>query len=293
VSPADWIALARPFTLLAPIVGTLAGSFAAAAALGASWLGPRLALALLAAAAATMASNAWNQCFDVEIDRVNRPDRPVPSGRVTPHQALAGGCAFALLALVLGALVSWAFLACVAAGLLGTWIYSAPPFRTKRRRFGALLTIAIPRGLLVPVAGWSVVAVPSSSDPWALGLVGGLYVFGAAATKDFADVDGDRAHGCDTLPVAWGPRKAARFVAPFLVLPFLLLVPLAATDLVRAPVGRIAVVAAVLLVAGGLTAGALLADPVGLGTERRPHAAWIGMYLTLLLYQAGFALAYA
>ena len=48
-----------------------------------------------------------------------------------------------------------------------------------------------------------------------------LYVFGAATTKDFADVEGDRATGCVTLPILLGMRRAAWFVAPFLVAPYL------------------------------------------------------------------------
>src|SRR3954464_2034741 len=43
-----------------------------------------LAMALLAAA-----GNMHNDVIDLPIDRINRPDRPLPSGRISPRAALA------------------------------------------------------------------------------------------------------------------------------------------------------------------------------------------------------------
>jgi chlorophyll/bacteriochlorophyll a synthase len=293
VKPRVALALVRPFTLLAPAVGACAGAVVAAGALGVPlpWAG--VAAACLSAAAATGASNAWNQAHDAPLDRVNKPERPIPAGLVGEGAALGLGDLLAVLALGLGALASGAFLACVAVGLLCTWIYSAPPLRTKRHLVGALGTIALSRGLLVPVAGWAVVAAPTSSDPWALGAVAGCFVLGAAATKDFSDVEGDRAHGCRTLPVLLGPRRAARVVAPFLVLPFLGYPLLGALGLLAAPLGRLVALGAALALLGGLTAWALLADPDRLARGDRNHPAWRGMYLLLLGSQVGTALVYA
>ncbi len=288
-----YVALARPFTLLAPVVGTAAAAGAAAAALHRPWATGHLAAALAGALFATAASNAWNQAFDAEIDRENKPHRPIPAGRVSVRGALRAGDALALLGLGAGALASPSFLACLAAGVLGTWIYSAPPLRTKRKTALALLTIAIPRGYLVPVAGWSVVAVPTQADPWALGLVAFLFVLGAAATKDFADAAGDRAHGCETLPVRLGARRAARWIAPFLVLPFLAYPGLGALGWLTPSAGRLWALAGALASLGLVTAYFLLSDPEGLAAGRRGHPAWVGMYLLLVASQVGVLVVYA
>lgn len=290
------LGLVRPFTMLAPATGVLFASAAAAAALSVRWDPVLVSLALVSAIGANGASNAWNQAFDADIDRVNKPERPIPSGRATVRSALSLGFLCALVSLAAGAAHAatsgrpW-FLACVAIGVLATWIYSAPPLRTKRSTLGALVTIAVPRGFLVPVAGWAVVASPSTAEPFALGLVPGLFVLGAAATKDFADAEGDRAHGCRTLPVVLGPRRAARLVAPFLVAPFLLYPVLAAAGLLSRPFVAWAL-AGGLLAAGGLwTARALVADPDRLARERN-HPAWRGMYLLMLANQAVVAAVY-
>ena len=291
------VGLARPFTMLAPVVGVACGATAAAARLELAWDPLRVGLAAASAMLANAASNAWNQAFDADIDRVNKPTRPIPSGRATVAGALRLGHLCALLGLAFAgahALLSgqpW-FLACVVGGVLATWIYSAPPLRTKRRTIGALVTIAVPRGFLVPVAGWSVMAAPLSSDPWALGLVPGLFVLGAASTKDFADVDGDRAHGCQTLPVVLGAARAARVVAPFLALPFLLYPVLSAAGLLARPLAAWLVTGLALSAGGAWTARALLADPARLATERN-HPAWRGMYLLMVANTIAIAAVYA
>jgi 4-hydroxybenzoate polyprenyltransferase len=45
----------------------------------------------------------------------------------------------------------------------------------------------------------------------------------SSTSKDFADVDGDRADRCRTLPVVYGREKATRLIRPFFTVPFLLL----------------------------------------------------------------------
>lgn len=291
VTPNTLLALVRPFTLIAPVVGAGAGALTAAAALHVPVPWGGVGLALASACCATGASNAWNQAFDADIDRVNKPFRPIPAGHATFRGAMRLGDLLALLALALAAFVSVGFLACVGAGVLGTWIYSAPPLRTKRLTWGALLTIAIPRGLLVPVAGWAVVGDPLLAEPWALGSVMGLFVLGAAATKDFADIAGDRAHGCATLPVVWGVRKAALFIAPFLWAPFVLYPLLATLGLLSPPVWRFALLALALSSFGLATAAKLLKDPASLASERN-HPAWRGMYLLLQGAHVGVMLVY-
>ncbi|MBL9085867.1 MAG: UbiA family prenyltransferase [Planctomycetia bacterium] len=278
--------LVRPFTMLAPLVGVVAGAATAASATGAAFRPELVALAALAAVLANGASNAWNQAYDADIDRVNKPTRPIPAGAATVAGALRLGHVCALLGLLVAgahaALVGRvAFLACVAGGVVATWAYSAPPWRTKARLWLANPTIAVPRGFLVPVAGWAVLAPVTSVEPFALGLVPGLFVLGAATTKDFADVEGDRAHGCRTLPVVLGLASAARVVAPFLVLPFLLYPLLALLGAVQRPFAAWAVAGALLAAGGAWTARALLRDPSSLATERN-HPAWRGMYLLML-----------
>jgi 4-hydroxybenzoate polyprenyltransferase len=247
------------------------------------------------------ASNTLNQIYDRDIDAVNKPHRPIPSGRVTLRTAWGITLALYAAALVL------AWLADPPAGIPGhgqrqcfvivlvaaflTWAYSAPPLRTKRMGWGANLTIAIPRGVLLKVAGWSSVWTILYPEPWFVGLIFGLFLIGATNTKDFADVEGDRAGGCRTLPVVLGVEKAVRVTVPFFVFPFLLIPAGAWTGVLSGD--RWALTALGLAMAGyGAWIGRMmLRDPGSLAVDAN-HPSWAHMYFMMLVGQLGFAIAY-
>ncbi len=279
--------LCRPFTLLAPFVG-----FLSAAVMARHSFPPSSAyLGALAAMLLNAASNGLNQILDLEIDRVNKPARPLPSARLTTRQAGAAVLLLYVAAIVLAAFVNQTFLLIVLIAAFSTFAYSAPPLRTKRVFWLANLTIAVPRGLLLIVAGWASVAEIDAAEPWFIGLIFGLFVLGAASTKDFADMDGDRAFGCMTLPIVIGVRRAAWVVASSLVLPFLLIPVGAATGLLSGNSWALIVVS-VALVAWGAYAGYLLVkNPEQLATERN-HPSWKHMYLILLSAQMAMAISY-
>ena len=115
---------------------------------------------------------------------------------------------------------SWAILA-AGAGMatICTFIYSCPPLRTKQRGIWANVTIAIPRGVLLKVAGWSCVKTIWGGEPWFIGAIFGLFLLGASTTKDFADMEGDARGGCRTLPLLYGVRRAAWMISPSFVKP--------------------------------------------------------------------------
>jgi 4-hydroxybenzoate polyprenyltransferase len=186
------------------------------------------------------------------------------------------------------------------AGLLFTLIYSMPELgRTKARGMLANFTIAIPRGCLLKVAGWAMVARIGHIEPWFIGGIFALFLIGASSTKDFADIEGDRAGGCKTLPILHGPRKAAWIIAPFFVFPWLLL-PVGAY--VRDPQNPahailtgnpvlLAGLGVLLTLWGAYTVYLLLRDPDSL-TRTENHPSWKHMYLMMMAAQVGFALAY-
>jgi 4-hydroxybenzoate polyprenyltransferase len=235
-------------------------------------------LAVVAALLLTGASNGLNQIADVETDRINRPDRPLPAGRMGLREAwwLTGALlAGALLAAAAG---GTAYLACVAITVPVTAAYSFPPVRTKRIPFLANATIATPRGLLLVLAGWAVGGGIARQEAWILGGLAWLYVFGVSTTKDFADAEGDRATGCVTLPILYGPRRAAWLVAPFLVAPFAALPLLAQAGLLPGGARAWAIVGLPLAAMGAVAALLLVRDPLP-PANGRPHPAWGLMYL--------------
>ncbi len=280
----------RPATLPAPLAGVLGGAVAASGGWPADGL--RLGAALLSALLLTGASNGINQIADLETDLINRPERPLPSGALTRRQAWLAFWLLSALAFAFAAMVNGAYLACVAITLPVTCAYSVEPFRTKRIPFLANATIATPRGLLLVLAGWAVGGGAMRTEAWVLGLLMWVYIFGAATTKDFADTEGDRATGCVTLPILWGPRAAARFVSPFLVVPFALYPAAAALGWLPGGVLRWGILGGLLGGLGLAAARHLLRDPQP-PADGAPHRAWGLMYLQLTAAHLGSGLLLA
>jgi 4-hydroxybenzoate polyprenyltransferase len=317
--------LARPFTLLPPLLGIVSGAICAFGSahnpdpyreVTASVLWT-VALGSLCASFLNVASNAVNQIYDLEIDRVNKPTRPLVTGALSIRQAWGFTFWMYLLALVPTWLVvvypfeTWGekFVAPLSmhetffiymAGLLFTLVYSVPWLgRTKAHGMLANLTIAVPRGCLLKVAGWAMVARIGHWEPWFIGGVIAIFLIGASSTKDFADIEGDRAGGCKTLPILHGPRKAAWIIAPFFIAPWLLL-PLGAywrdpqnpahAILTGNPV-LLTILGVVLTLWGCYTVWLLLRDPDAL-TRTENHPSWRHMYLMLMAAQFGLAVAY-
>src|SRR5437867_6240489 len=91
----SYIALARPFTLLPPLLGIISGAVCAwgsahnpdpTRAVTTSVV-LTVVLGSICAAFLNAANNALNQIYDLEIDRINKPKRPLPAGASTIRQA--------------------------------------------------------------------------------------------------------------------------------------------------------------------------------------------------------------
>ena len=296
---ADYLELARPFTLVAPALGFVSGGLTAVgAAPHEPWSLSLLVAPLtgaLMAAVLNGASNALNQVYDLDIDRVNKPARPIPAGRVSVEQAWAFSVAAYVIALGLAWMVApggrhecfWL----VAVAVVCTLIYSIPPFRTKRLGIWANVTIAVPRGVLLKVAGWSSVKSVMGLEPWYIGAIFGLFLLGATTTKDFADMEGDRQGGCRTLPIDYGVVRAAWMISPSFVMPFLMIGLGAWRGILTGNLWLLLALSAVMTTYGVYVCYLMLRKPEELALEAN-HVSWAHMYRMMFVAQVGFALAY-
>jgi 4-hydroxybenzoate polyprenyltransferase len=295
----NYLDLARPFTLVAPALGFVSGALAAiGAAPREPWSPSLVAAPLVGSAMAALlnaGNNALNQIYDLDIDRVNKPKRPLPSGRLTITEAWWFTNATYAIALVLAWLVAphgrhecfWLVLVAV----FCTYVYSVPPLRTKRLGIWANVTIAIPRGVLLKVAGWSSVKTIAGVEPWYIGAIFGLFLLGATTTKDFADMEGDRLGGCRTLPIQYGVRRAAWMISPSFVVPFLMINVGAALGILTGNAMLLQMLGAVMTAYGIYVLYLMLRRPEDLAVEEN-HVSWAHMYRMMFVAQIGFALAY-
>lgn len=180
---------------------------------GASILGspPTLLLSFVTGFCMTGAAMAINDYYDREIDAVNEPGRPIPSGRVTPGEAVTVTAALSVVGLgasymislntALVAAFSWVVMILYSAwgkrtGFPGNLMVSACislPFI-----FGGLVT-----GSMYPGLYFSLMAFTSNT--------------GREVTKGIVDVEGDRGAGVNTVAVSKGPRTASVVASTFYV----------------------------------------------------------------------------
>ncbi len=203
----------------------------------AEWKPLTLLITLLSCLGANIYIVGLNQLTDLEIDRINKPDLPLPAGEFTRREARA----IILTALVfslLTALTQGVFLTItvVISLLIGT-AYSLPPLRLKRFHFWAAASIFTVRGVVVNIflflhfqyffSG----AVEIPPHIWLLtGFIFGLSLV-IAWFKDIPDMTGDRQFQIITLTLRLGAGTVFRLGLGVLTLLVFSLLILAFTDL--------------------------------------------------------------
>jgi geranylgeranylglycerol-phosphate geranylgeranyltransferase len=210
------IQIVRPHNMLAAALGVVAGYYVATEAALVN-----VVPAALVAALATGAGNVINDYYGFAIDRINKPRRPLPSGRLTPRTALVW---YGLLVAFTTLIALWKLPTAVVVVAMAWQVALFAYARIlKRMWIAGNITVAIVgasaflAGALA--AGWPDAAV----IPMAIAFA---FVLCRELIKGGEDLEGDRAAGVRTLAVVAGPQRAAAIAAgAMLVLAMLLPLP--------------------------------------------------------------------
>ena len=210
-APSAVAELLKPITWFPPMWAFACGVVASGAAVTEHW--PLVLLGVLLAGPLVCAtSQAVNDWFDREVDAINEPQRPIPSGRMPGRWGLYIAVAWTVISLLVAlALGPWGFGA-AAVGLLLAWAYSAPPLRLKVNGWWGNAACGISYEGLAWVTGAAVMAGGAMPGGRSLALAA-LYSLGAhgiMTLNDFKSVQGDRQMGIGSLPVRLGVDGAAR-----------------------------------------------------------------------------------
>lgn len=156
-----------------------------------------------------------NDYYDREIDAINEPYRPIPSGAISLNQVRAQIIVLVLAGLSLAVLLDlWAnhpTFPVTKIALLGSflaYIYSAPPLKLKKN--GWLGNYALGTSYIA-LPWWAGHALFGELTPTIviLTLIYSLAGLGIAIVNDFKSVEGDRQLGLASLPVMFGVTTAA------------------------------------------------------------------------------------
>ncbi|CAI1492289.1 Digeranylgeranylglyceryl phosphate synthase [Thermococcus nautili] len=158
------------------------------------------------------AGNTINDYFDYEIDRINRPERPLPRGAMSRKTAFWYSMALFAIGLVLASLINvYAFLLAVVA-YTAMFLYA---WKLKPLPFVGNLVVA---GLTGATPLYGAIAVGKIGLAGYLALCAFLVNVAREVIKDIEDVEGDLAKGARTLPIVIGKKKSAYVGAFFAVL---------------------------------------------------------------------------
>lgn len=171
------------------------------------------------------AGNAINDFFDIRIDSINRPERPIPSGRVGAREALY----FSYILFALGTILAFSINPiCGSIALVNSLLLIFYAKTLKGTPLLGNLSIGYLTGSTF-LFGASVFGLQGLEALFVLFLLAALAITAREIVKDIEDMEGDRQEGADTLPLRIGAKKAGYlavlvgFLAVFLSpLPYLM-----------------------------------------------------------------------
>jgi 4-hydroxybenzoate polyprenyltransferase len=206
----------------------LAGALLATRHVSVAW--PTVAWILVAMVGARSAAMGFNRLVDARTDALNprTANRELPRGAMSTTEAagfvIASSAVFVFASWRLSPLCLW--LSPVALAIV-FWYSLAKRFTSYTQMF---LGLAV---AVAPVGGWLAVGGRGGWEPWILALAIGTWVGGFDVLYACQDLEFDRAHGLQSIPVRFGVPASLRIsrvmhvvtVAALLALPFVTPLP--------------------------------------------------------------------
>jgi len=192
--------ISRPLTTLTGGLAVLLGGYVAGTG---AWV--KVILAILATWFITAAANAWNDYQDIEIDKINQPKRPLPSGQVSPRSVLLYSLVMTVVSILLAAFINpTAFVIALASAAM-LYIYSW------RLKSTVLMGNAIIAAISAMSAIFGGIAAGNVRPSLWLAAIIASAIMGREVLKTLADYEGDLRQRCRTVATVWG-RRPARIV---------------------------------------------------------------------------------
>ncbi|MBI5459571.1 UbiA family prenyltransferase [Methanobacterium sp.] len=160
----------------------------------------------------TGAGNSINDYFDHKIDAINKPERPIPSGRISLKTALI----YSIFLFVMGIIIAFSInllLGMIAFLSSVLMIFYARDLKTKC--LVGNMSISFLTGLCFVFGGIAVGQIVVSIY---LGFFAFLMTMAREIVKDMEDVEGDKIEGAATLPILRGMRTSSILAAAFMIL---------------------------------------------------------------------------
>jgi geranylgeranylglycerol-phosphate geranylgeranyltransferase len=171
----------------------------------------RFIILAIALTCVVSAFNAFNAVVDKDIDKINKPERPLVSGKISDNQAIMLTIILYSIAIILGLFLGYQTFLIIFLAIIITFLYSYKPIYLKKKLIVGNLSGAILYSLLCPLAGWSLYSNNSVNTIILFFLF--ILGIGLSFVKDFEDTLGDGIHKVLSLPVVIGKIQTANLIS--------------------------------------------------------------------------------
>jgi len=165
-------------------------------------------LAMLAVFFETAAGNVINDYFDYQIDLINKPERPIPSGRISLKNGRNYGYLLFLLGTICGFLISyltnnWIPFIIVLITDVILYLYA---YTLKATPLIGNLAVGFMTGFGFVFGGYTLNNPTIISTSIFLGFFAFVMTTARELVKDIEDIEGDKSEGAKTLPILYGEK---------------------------------------------------------------------------------------
>lgn len=177
-------------------------------------------LAMTAVFFETAAGNVINDYFDYKIDMINKPERPIPSGKISPKAGRNYGYLQFLLGTICGFLISyltnnWIPFAIVLIADVILYLYA---YKLKSTPLIGNITVGFMTGFGFVFGGFTLNNPEIITTSIFLGFFALVMTTAREIIKDIEDIEGDKAEGASTLPILIGEKIPAMLAVCLIII---------------------------------------------------------------------------
>lgn len=161
-------------------------------------------------------ANTINDYFDIDIDRINKPARPLPAEKISPSEAFIYSMILFICGFLLSFLINYSAVLIAAVTSILLYFYSR---NLKKTILWGNLTVAFLSGLAFVYGG---IAVGRTLTACIVGIFAFLFHFAREIIKDIEDKKGDESEGIKTFPIRYGIKPGLILAASIMIILILL-----------------------------------------------------------------------
>ena len=158
-----------------------------------------------------------NDIYDIEIDKVNQPERPLAKQIISINSALSLSLILLLIGLTSSLLISYYNIIITAIFSFLSWFYNI-----WGKKQGIIGNSIVASSMSIPFIFGGIITGNISLLVWSISLIAFLSGMGREIIKTIADIKGDKIKGIKSVSIQFGSRNAMLIACGFIIISILI-----------------------------------------------------------------------